>query len=737
MINKKQTSQIQIWLTSILIFSYVFLLNSCGNGKLDGAFSDRELLSIEINVNSKDVTVSKEKQFTAIGHYSGGLTREMTDLVEWSSSDEAVAQTGGTEGHGKVKGKSVGTVTIIATDPLTGISGAVNIDIIDVALVSIKITPGDSSLVAGDKLQFRAVGTFAGGAERDITELVEWRSSDKLVASVSNDNGRGLVEGNKFGNVNISVVHAETGLTSFVALRVEPLLPTEGLVAYYPFNGNAKDESGNGNDGIIYGSTETIDYLYTENGVDDYLVLPASILNGVNDFSFVANVRLASIHESNFNSLLSAANSQQYNELRLTYKASINKWELNKGGTPDTFDANSIIEDGRWHHLALVRSGDIARLFIDGTEIGIGIPVSDSPLNIDKNGLLIGQEQDSLGGTFEGSQSWAGGIDEVRFYNRALTEKEIKTLYRPTNSNSTSIKITTNKNSITKGSSQKLVASGKYEDGTEWDITSLVDWTSSDETIATVGNSGLEKALVTGKSEGEVTITATDPVSGVVVLMNLTITPIDLTEGLVAYYPFNGNAKDESGNGNDGFVKGATLTADRFGNEMSAYSFDGNDEIDIGNNAPLSNLKALTISLWYKKTGSRNQFEYLFGKALDVYSGAYALSIINHQGINGLDGIVRHSEGLETETSFSSSSTYDNQWHHVVMTFDENHIKIYLDNQEVSTTLSNGADILNSPKNAFIGSLGSWLYFIGTIHDVHLFSRSLSIFEIQTLFSAQ
>ena len=48
-----------------------------------------------------------------------------------------------------------------------------------------------------------------------------------------------------------------------------------------------------------------------------------------------------------------------------------------------------------------------------------------------------------------------------------------------------------------------------------------------------------------------------------------------LTNGLVVYYPFNGNAKDASGNGNDGTVEGAILTADRFGHANSAYYFNG------------------------------------------------------------------------------------------------------------------------------------------------------------------
>ena len=54
----------------------------------------------------------------------------------------------------------------------------------------------------------------------------------------------------------------------------------------------------------------------------------------------------------------------------------------------------------------------------------------------------------------------------------------------------------------------------------------------------------------------------------------------DLSDGVVAYYPFNNNANDESGNGNHGTVQGATLAEDRFGNTNSAYYFGGdNDKI--------------------------------------------------------------------------------------------------------------------------------------------------------------
>jgi hypothetical protein len=70
------------------------------------------------------------------------------------------------------------------------------------------------------------------------------------------------------------------------------------------------------------------------------------------------------------------------------------------------------------------------------------------------------------------------------------------------------------------------------------------------------------------------------------------------TNGLVDYWPFNGNANDESGNGNNGTVNGATLTADRFGNIDKAYDFDGiNDFIQCVNPGPVGQTN-FSISFW-------------------------------------------------------------------------------------------------------------------------------------------
>ena len=72
-----------------------------------------------------------------------------------------------------------------------------------------------------------------------------------------------------------------------------------------------------------------------------------------------------------------------------------------------------------------------------------------------------------------------------------------------------------------------------------------------------------------------------------------------LNNGLVAYYPFNGNANDESGNGNDGTNNGVTLTADRFGNVDAAYDFDGFNNITVPHNSNLNLIGDLTLSAWF------------------------------------------------------------------------------------------------------------------------------------------
>jgi hypothetical protein len=78
------------------------------------------------------------------------------------------------------------------------------------------------------------------------------------------------------------------------------------------------------------------------------------------------------------------------------------------------------------------------------------------------------------------------------------------------------------------------------------------------------------------------------------------------TNGLVGYWPFNGNANDESGNGNNGTVNGATLTADRFGNGNKAYEY-ANIDCQIITNACFNASSDFTYSCWYLSNTTSSQ----------------------------------------------------------------------------------------------------------------------------------
>lgn len=104
-----------------------------------------------------------------------------------------------------------------------------------------------------------------------------------------------------------------------------------------------------------------------------------------------------------------------------------------------------------------------------------------------------------------------------------------------------------------------------------------------------------------------------------ITLVNTVNAQLTLQDSLIAYYPFNANANDESGNGNDGTHYGeVVLTEDRYGNAENAYSFDGSDDkIDFGN---ISDSTSHTYSIWFKTNGipSSSQVVYSnWGNATD------------------------------------------------------------------------------------------------------------------------
>jgi hypothetical protein len=171
--------------------------------------------------------------YTAIGHFGGGVTKNLTQRVDYHSSDAAVATTPNTVGNkSKVNTIAPGEVTISATDPVTGVSTTTTGDDVSLtvigALERITLSPLIASRSPGSLQRYTATGHFGGGITQNLTQDLVYLSSDPTVAAAPNDEGdRSRVDAIAPGSVTISATHPTAGVsTSDTAddaqLTVEP-----------------------------------------------------------------------------------------------------------------------------------------------------------------------------------------------------------------------------------------------------------------------------------------------------------------------------------------------------------------------------------------------------------------------------------------------------------------------------------------------------------------------------------
>lgn len=214
------------------------------------------------------------------------------------------------------------------------------------------------------------------------------------------------------------------------------------------------------------------------------------------------------------------------------------------------------------------------------------------------------------------------------------------------------------------------------------------------------------------------------------------------TNGLVAYYPFNGNANDASGNGNNGVVTGATPTQDRFGNNSLAYAFNDTNAVITLNSLASVNLTELTISVWVKPIAPWSGYAPIIEKwrGYSFSREEYGLQLEGDLGVRFSNG--RHGTGYFSLPNQCALITTNHlslgQWHHIVTT---------LDSSGAATIWVNG--ILRAQDNilqllpptiepvligqaAFMdGSVSD--SFHGAIDDLRIYNRALSSNEVALL----
>lgn len=210
------------------------------------------------------------------------------------------------------------------------------------------------------------------------------------------------------------------------------------------------------------------------------------------------------------------------------------------------------------------------------------------------------------------------------------------------------------------------------------------------------------------------------------------------TDGLVAYYPFNGNANDESNNSNNGTVNGATLTSDRFGNCNKAYLFNGtSDYINISNSTTLESPNSgITLSSWvYVDNLAANGAYYLCKNDLGNYDPyQYRMGIGNDSSM-----YFGFKNSNSESVDFSQSISLNNQkWNHLLTTYDGSFVKFFINGTLISTQ-NYSSTISQDSKNLDIGrdAHGPIEYYKGKLDDIRIYNRALSDNEVTNLYLAE
>jgi hypothetical protein len=214
---------------------------------------------------------------------------------------------------------------------------------------------------------------------------------------------------------------------------------------------------------------------------------------------------------------------------------------------------------------------------------------------------------------------------------------------------------------------------------------------------------------------------------------------ISPTKGIVAYYPFEGNADDASGNGNNGRVFGATLTEDRFGKTDDAYRFDGDDYIEI-QGRQFNFEDELSVSLWVNPETYQVQYAGIIDKTHHEQFNGHPASWVLQKADHSTNGYYfGYGNGSSWSNLYGERYRLDLEadiWSHIAIVKQGANIKYFLNGELVLEEKTMFPNVFsNGDLPLWLGGVkGTSRYFRGLIDDIVIFNHALSEAEIRQLY---
>jgi hypothetical protein len=201
--------------------------------------------------------------------------------------------------------------------------------------------------------------------------------------------------------------------------------------------------------------------------------------------------------------------------------------------------------------------------------------------------------------------------------------------------------------------------------------------------------------------------------------------------GLLSYYPFNGNGNDLSPFNNHLTNNGAIPTADRFGNANAAYDFDGISSFLTRTNPSytFNPTSTFTVSFWYKRMNTASLGIPIMHAttASGNFIWIFQLASLNMQFGTNKQG---------SAWIWAQSTTTTDVWTHIVMVYNAGQMTLYKDNVAAATATFNHTAVSSTTLPLLIGKGVGGNHFFGQIDDIGIWNRALSQCEINDLYAS-
>lgn len=446
--------------------------------------------TIEVTPSMLRIASGTGARFQATGRYTDGTTQDLSTQVTWSVSDTALASVSNAPGsQGHVTTQQPGQVQVRATRQ--GVTGAASLDIANIALVSLAISPSSPSAPAGRTAALTVVGTFSDGSTQGLTDQVTWGSSDATTVTVSNAApSQGLASARVVGAATVSATMlGQTGTATFTVtdalltgLEVSPLstsLP-RGLTRDFVATGRFSD-----------GSTADVTTQVTWSSSSP---ATAAISNASGSHGRATGLALGT-------TTVSAQLSGQTASAGLTV-------------TPAVLQQLQVSPASVTLPRGLSASLTVTGVYSDASTADLTTQVTWS--STDGAVATVSNASGSHGLV----QALAIGNATISATLGSVTGTRLVTI---TAAQLTSVQVGPPAPSLPRGRSLQLSATGHYTDGSTQDVTAAASWSSADTNLATVSNATGSEGRAQAVAQGTVTLTATVGArSGTV---QLTVTP--------------------------------------------------------------------------------------------------------------------------------------------------------------------------------------------------------------------